>query len=542
MKKLLLVLAAVFLFGKSEAQWLNNDFCSTAQPVTVGAACTQGSNALATLNNDFNMSCGDATDAAVWFSFVAPGTGAVIISTDHPATNFDTHINVLGAAPGDPTVCPVAPNMFEYGCDDDGGTGSTSLLQVNGLVAGQTYYIQLDGFAAATGTYCIDIQSVPCTANAGTFTITATGGNVNIIANTIYTCEDVVSCYDITSNNDYTLPTSVFYPVPGCFTVPELMYAIYINTAPNTNPADPDNDPGWPGIYWTGQDFNDCDPSLFAPTILPGDVVYLVPITVDDGDNDANCGGLQTDGDGDGCYAVGQTITVVYLTSTVAVQSAIDLCAGTVDVTITGGMPLYDGSDYTITNTGSGTLTGAPITSGGTVVVTGLLNGQNWSLSITDQNGCPETINGTYTGTVPTITGAISVCVGSATQLTGSAPTGGSGWSSTNTGIAIVSGTGLVTGVTAGTSDITYTDGNGCPVIETVTVNPLPVANVPSSNAYCPGDAVPLGALTSTPVGATFAWTNSNTSIGLGGAGTGNVPAFSATNATGAAISGTITV
>ena len=66
----------------------------------------------------------------------------------------------------------------------------------------------------------------------------------------------------------------------------------------------------------------------------------------------------------------------------------------------------------------------------------------------------------TVTITEPTITGTLSVCALSTTQLTGSLPTGGSTWSSSNTGVGTVSGTGLVTGVTAGTTDITYTDGN----------------------------------------------------------------------------------
>jgi gliding motility-associated-like protein len=42
--------------------------------------------------------------------------------------------------------------------------------------------------------------------------------------------------------------------------------------------------------------------------------------------------------------------------------------------------------------------------------------------------------------------------------------------------------------------------------------------------------------------GSTFAWTNSNTSIGLAASGTGNIPAFTATNTTSSPITGNITV
>lgn len=48
--------------------------------------------------------------------------------------------------------------------------------------------------------------------------------------------------------------------------------------------------------------------------------------------------------------------------------------------------------------------------------------------------------------------------------------------------------------------------------------------------------------LASTPVGATFAWTNSNPTIGLAASGTGNIPAFTATNSTLAPIQATISV
>ncbi|MBK9672471.1 MAG: hypothetical protein IPO70_09515 [Bacteroidetes bacterium] len=48
--------------------------------------------------------------------------------------------------------------------------------------------------------------------------------------------------------------------------------------------------------------------------------------------------------------------------------------------------------------------------------------------------------------------------------------------------------------------------------------------------------------LSSTPIGATLAWTNSNTDIGLGSIGSGNVPAFFTTNSTTSAINGSIDV
>src|SRR5665648_681354 len=76
------------------------------------------------------------------------------------------------------------------------------------------------------------------------------------------------------------------------------------------------------------------------------------------------------------------------------------------------------------------------------------------------------------------ITGTLTVCVGLTTQL--SDATSGGAWTSASTGVATISPTGLVTGVAAGTSVITYTVTNakGCisTATQTVTVNALPPA------------------------------------------------------------------
>jgi gliding motility-associated-like protein len=75
-----------------------------------------------------------------------------------------------------------------------------------------------------------------------------------------------------------------------------------------------------------------------------------------------------------------------------------------------------------------------------------------------------------------------------------------------------------------------------------VTVNALPViTNVPANMVVCSGDTVSTNAFLSSPAGASFTWTNSIPSIGLGASGTGNIPAFTATNS-GPAITATINI
>jgi gliding motility-associated-like protein len=75
-----------------------------------------------------------------------------------------------------------------------------------------------------------------------------------------------------------------------------------------------------------------------------------------------------------------------------------------------------------------------------------------------------------------------------------------------------------------------------------VQVKPSPVVNPEPNLTYCAGTAVPANGFTSTPAGATYTWTNSNSAIGLAASGSGGLPAFTATNSSGAPITSTITV
>ncbi len=75
----------------------------------------------------------------------------------------------------------------------------------------------------------------------------------------------------------------------------------------------------------------------------------------------------------------------------------------------------------------------------------------------------------------------------------------------------------------------------------TINVAPGPTINYVSNQNIC-GGSIGATSFSSTPAGANFTWTNSIPSIGLGGSGTGSVPAFTASNGTNSPIIATITV
>ncbi|HBW86499.1 MAG TPA: hypothetical protein DEF82_07120 [Crocinitomicaceae bacterium] len=85
-----------------------------------------------------------------------------------------------------------------------------------------------------------------------------------------------------------------------------------------------------------------------------------------------------------------------------------------------------------------------------------------------------------------------------------------------------------------------------CPddsVVVPIAVQPGITLNQNNDTIICSGATINPADYFSTPTGATFTWENSNTAIGLGAAGTGQVPTWTVpNNTTGSSISGTITV
>ena len=128
------------------------------------------------------------------------------------------------------------------------------------------------------------------------------------------------------------------------------------------------------------------------------------------------------------------------------------------------------------------------------------------TISYTLLTGCVAAINVTVNPLPATITGTLSVCVSSTTQLSDS--DGGGTWSSNNTGLATIGSTsGNVSGVAQGFPVITYTLPTGCSITGIVTVNPLPFA-ITGVDSVCKNSATNL-----TDGYSGGAWGSSNTGV-----------------------------
>jgi hypothetical protein len=104
------------------------------------------------------------TQGSVWFSFVAPASGEVQVSTDIGGSMSDSEIAIYdatGVTCGDLSTLPA-----ELTCDQDSGTivgaGYMNVLDLTAanstaLTPGTTYYIQVSGYFDARGSFGIQV-------------------------------------------------------------------------------------------------------------------------------------------------------------------------------------------------------------------------------------------------------------------------------------------------------------------------------------------------------------------------------------------------
>ncbi len=216
--------------------------------------------------------------------------------------------------------------------------------------------------------------------------------------------------------------------------------------------------------------------------------------------------------------------TIVY---TVINSCGIDVSsiALTIGPAITAGSnsgpgTVCEGSFIILTNTTPGGVWSASNTNatvaGG--VVTGVSAGTvDISYTVTSSCGSVAAVSTVTVNPLPvagTVSGPSTVCVGSTITLSESVP--GGVWTASNTNATVVSG--VVSGVSVGMVDITYTVTNGCGSASTV--NTITVSTVPSAGTLAGASSVCVGAATT--LSATVpggSWSASNTNATVVGSG-----------------------
>jgi uncharacterized protein YjdB len=254
---------------------------------------------------------------------------------------------------------------------------------------------------------------------------------------------------------------------------------------------------------------------------------------------DANFSGLPTGVSGDWANDV-VTITGAssipnnysYTVSLVGCNGGTAIATGSIVVnaipnagTLSGNQSICVGSTTSFSSNGaSGGIWSSSNTAVATVSVTGVVTGviagtATITYTVAGTGGC-SAVTATRTVTVTaapiagTLSGNQSICVGSTTLFSSNGASGGI-WSSSNTAVATVGLTGVVTGIVAGTATITYTvtGTGGCSdVTATQTVT---VTAAPSAGTLIGAPGICVGGNTTFTSSGDFggAWSSSDTNV-----------------------------
>lgn len=204
---------------------------------------------------------------------------------------------------------------------------------------------------------------------------------------------------------------------------------------------------------------------------------------------------------GSGCF---RTAVVTVNAGPSATLGPDEVCMGQA-MTLTNAT---GGGSWSSSNTSKATVT----TYGG--IVTGIGAG-TVTISYRIGAGCVSVKTVTVNSTMAAISGGPNVCEGVSVSLTHSIS--GGTWTASNANATVGSTTGLLTGVTAGAVNITYTASPGCVKSQMMTVKSVP-ASITGTLTTCAGGTTILSSASS---GGT--WSSSNTSVAVVGSSSGVV-------------------
>ena len=115
-----------------------NDTCANAEALTVNATCTpvSASNYSATDSGEGDPGCASYSGGDLWYTIQVPASGHVTVETTSVSGSSvsDTGMAVYDGSCG-------ALNLID--CDDDGGSGLFSSIELNGLTPGETLYVRV---------------------------------------------------------------------------------------------------------------------------------------------------------------------------------------------------------------------------------------------------------------------------------------------------------------------------------------------------------------------------------------------------------------
>ena len=303
------------------------------------------------------------------------------------------------------TIHVIASAPFSSGTE----TGNFSLVADGNNWTINAYFT---ADAACLSTINFDAPPCDCPADVGTY-------NINVIGNSNTPSK---LCFGdqitVTSNNNWTSPnimTDAYNPASPAYDVDAPVYDPGINwlvySCPPTISLTPSQlanngleigaDPCLVGTISNTPNFSDPNNlsiiNSFPSGTFTNNVVYFVPLTIYSLVDNIYTYIVPP---ADPCFEMGTPVAVQYLPE-ITYTSSFNCANGTASITLNGGSPQLNGTNFTIVpgslvpNTASfvNTSTG----NGGTIVIGNLTTG-SYSFEIVDDAGCPKTITGNFIG------------------------------------------------------------------------------------------------------------------------------------------------
>jgi hypothetical protein len=171
--KAISTLLFLLIASQSFAQPSNDTPCS-AISIEINGAPAEGDNSDATAdagevvpppasggNSCVSSWCNDdlAVQNSMWYSFVAPAAGAVVITTCNEGSILDTQLALWQSedcSDYSSFTSIIANDDIDGGCNTGGQYSSG--VTIDALEAGATYYIQIDGWDGETGFFILSVE------------------------------------------------------------------------------------------------------------------------------------------------------------------------------------------------------------------------------------------------------------------------------------------------------------------------------------------------------------------------------------------------
>ena len=405
---------------------------------------------------------------------VVAGTGGDITFSASPtttttynvlATNATTSCSATVTDKSVVTVTPL-PGVGMAVSDATICSGAAATITLSNSVVGINYQLRLDSDNSLVGAV------VAGTGGNITFSASPTTTTTyNVLAtNATTSCSAMVTDKPLVTVNTTAQPTTISGLNTVCIGASNVTYSVdfvtgHTYTWTYSNPA---------GVTFTATPEGNSITVSYANTAVSG--TWSVSAT-----NTAT-----------GCTSSARTlpVTVNSTPQPGAITGTASICSGSSGVSYS--VAAVANTTYNWTYSG----TGATIASGGgtnsiTVDYASNATVGTWSVVATGSNACPSlprtfavtSVNATPT--VAAITGASTVNIGATLTLESTTP--GGTWSSSNTSVATVNSTGIVTGVAIGTATISYTLSSGAcsgTATKVITISPGNTPPVAVADSY----------------------------------------------------------